>query len=173
MTTICLSKYFDGSCEATIAANSLQLLPLLPCLPVLLTTKLAYCSLRSSFTVEKPWKAFFAFFVMLSYFFLPSFDFLHYFDFKVMLLQVNSFLETSKKGNPTDSSTYNFFPFLFPSRLNQTQNFRFLDKPELKYSGWIGYQRNLQEQKTWQRCWLGIYDGRFAMITWHHPFSTV
>ena len=72
MTTICLSKYFDGSCEATIAANLLQLLPLLACSPVLLTTKLAYCSLRSSFTVEKPWKAFFFAFFVMFFIFFPS-----------------------------------------------------------------------------------------------------
>ena len=72
MTTICLSKYFDGSCEATIAANSLQLLPFVACLPVLLTTKLAYCSLRSSFTVEKPWKAFFCLLCLCFFIFFPS-----------------------------------------------------------------------------------------------------
>ena len=87
MTTICLSKYFDGSCEATIAANSLQLLPLLPCLPVLLTTKLAYCSLRSSFTVEKPWKAFFCLLCYVFHIFSFLVSTFYNFDFKVKPLK--------------------------------------------------------------------------------------
>ena len=110
MTTICLSKYFDGSCEATIAANSLQLLPLLACLPVLLTTKLAYCSLRSSFTVEKPWKAFFLPSLLCFSYLFPS-----WLQFRLSIISILkssyyrfSFLETSIKGNPIQP-----FPFYF------------------------------------------------------------
>ena len=137
MTTICLSKYFDGSCEATIAANSLQLLPLLACLPVLLTTKLAYCSLRSSFTVEKPWKAFFCLLCLCFSYFSFLVSTFYYFDFKVKLLQIFN-LRNFYKGQSILVSTYNFLSFLFPLRLNQTQNFRLMDKPELKQSSWIG-----------------------------------